>query len=62
MPEKTKPIQPLISAEMMERIVSSRRSISSEEALKAMAEHTGKPIRSARKAIYKDGQKVWVSC
>ena len=44
MSEKTKPIQPLISKEMMERIVSSRRSITSEEALEA-AREAGQPPR-----------------
>lgn len=62
MSRQTKPIQPLISREMMDKILSLRRSITSEEALEEMARHTGKPIRSARKAIYRKGQKVWVDC
>ena len=56
-----KPIRPLVSPEMMEKIVSSRRSISSEEALQEMARHLGKPLSPARKLVLKNGRKVWVS-
>lgn len=62
MSKETKPIQPLISAEMMERIVSSQRSITSEEALEEMVRHTGKPIRPARKSIHRNGRTIWLSC
>ena len=62
MSRQTRPIQPLISREMMKKIVSSQRSITSEEALEEMAKHTGKPIRSAKKATYRNGRKIWVDC
>jgi hypothetical protein len=61
MSQETKPIQPLISREMMEKIVSSRRSITSEKFYEEVANHTGKPTRSARKAVYRNGRKIWVS-
>ena len=56
-----KPIRPLVSPETMEKIVSSRRSISSEEALQEMARHLGKPLLPARKLVLKNGRKVWVA-
>lgn len=55
------PIGPLVSAEMMEKIVSSRRSISSEEFDRQVATHIGKPTRPARKLVFKNGRKVWVA-
>lgn len=56
-----KPIRPLVSPETMKKIVSSRRSISSEEALQEMARHVGKPLSPARKLVSKNGREVWVS-
>lgn len=58
-PEKK--IKPLVSKEMMEKIVSSRRSITSEEFYRQVETHLGKPTRSAKKVIYKNGRKFWVS-
>lgn len=45
----------------MEKIVSSRRSISSEEFDRQVEIHTGKPTRLARKLVLKNGRKVWVA-
>lgn len=56
-----KPIRPLVSLETMEKIVSSRRSISSEEALQEMSRHLGRPLLPARKLVLKNGRKVWIS-
>jgi hypothetical protein len=56
-----KPIRPLVSPETMEKIVSSRRSISSEEFDRQVETHTGKPTRPAKKPVYKNGRKVWVA-
>lgn len=55
-----KPIRPLVSPEMMEKIISSQRSISSEEFYEEVAKHTGKPIRKAKMLVHKNGRKVWV--
>ena len=61
MPPQPKPIRPLVSPETMEKIVSSRRSISSEEFDRQVENHTGKPTRPAKKSVYKNGRKVWVA-
>lgn len=61
MPPKPQPIRPLVSPETMEKIVSSRRSISSEDALQEMARHLGKPLSPAKKPVLRNGRKVWVS-
>lgn len=57
-----KKIKPLISPEKMEQILSSRRSITSEEAMKEMAIHTGRPIRPAYKKVFENGETLRVSC
>ena len=59
---KEVPVRPLISAERMERILSARRSISSEEAYRQMAEHLGRPLSPGRKKVSVNGQTVWVCC
>ncbi len=56
------PVRPLVSAEQMARILASRRSISSEEAYRQMAEHVGRPLSPGRKKTSVNGQTVWVCC
>jgi hypothetical protein len=55
------PIRPLISEARMREILSSRRSISSEEAYQEMEKHLGRPRSPGRKAVSFNGQTVWVS-
>ncbi|MCU0749223.1 MAG: hypothetical protein MUF13_06725 [Akkermansiaceae bacterium] len=56
------PVRPLISEERMKEILSSRRSISSEEAYQEMEKHLGRPRSPGRKPVSVNGQTVWVSC
>jgi hypothetical protein len=46
----------------MREILSSRRSISSEEFKKQVEAHLGRPHVPARKPVSFNGQTVWVSC
>jgi hypothetical protein len=55
-------IRPLISEERMQEILSSRRSISSEEFKKQVEAHLGRPLVPGRKPVSFNGQTVWVSC
>jgi hypothetical protein len=55
-------VRPLISEERMREILSSRRSISSEEFKKQVEAHLGRPHVPARKPVSFNGQTVWVSC
>jgi hypothetical protein len=55
-------VRPLISEERMQEILSSRRSISSEEAYREMEKHLGRPRSPGRRAVSFNGQTVWVSC
>lgn len=57
-----KKLPPLVSPEKMEQILSSRRSMTSEEAANARAIHTGRPIRPAYKKVFVDGEALRVSC
>ena len=56
-------IQPLISQEEMERILSSRRLPSPEVMHQKMAEHLGRsrPL-PGRKSVLRDGRVDWVCC
>ena len=56
------PVKPLLTVEQMERILSSRRSITSEEAYKQMAAHMGRPLSPGRKKTFVNGREVWVCC
>jgi hypothetical protein len=55
-------LRPLISEEQMGRILSSRRSVTSEEFLKQVENHLGRRLLPGRRKIFVDGQPVWVSC
>lgn len=46
----------------MQEILSSRRSISSEEFKKQVEAHLGRPLVPGRKPVSFNGQTVWVSC
>jgi hypothetical protein len=59
---KASPIRPLISEERMQEILSSRRSISSEEFKKQVEAHLGRPLLPGRRPVSMNGQTVWVSC
>lgn len=56
------PVKPLVSREQMERILSSRRSITSEEAHRQMAAHLGRPLLPGRKVRFVNGHKVLACC
>jgi hypothetical protein len=56
------PVRPLISEARMQEILSSRRSISSEEFKKQVEAHLGRPLLPGRKPVSFNGQTVWVSC
>lgn len=62
MNKQTPTIKLLISKEKMEAIVSSQRSITSEEFYRQVAIHTGKPTHHARKLVFVNGQRRWVAC
>jgi hypothetical protein len=60
-PSQTQPpVKPLLSPEQMERILSSRRSITSEEAYRQMEAHLGRPRSPGRKKAFVNGREVWV--
>lgn len=62
-PSQTQPpVKPLLSPEQMERILSSRRSITSEEVYRQIAEHLGRPNRPGRRKEIRNGKEVWVCC
>lgn len=56
------PVIPLLTKEQMERILSSRRSITSEEAYQQIATHLGRPRSPGRKKVSVNGREVWVCC
>ena len=55
-------ITPLLSKEKLERILSSRRLLTSEEAYREVEKHLGHRLSPARKPVLRDGRKTWVSC
>jgi hypothetical protein len=55
-------IRPLISEEQMRQILSSQRSITSEEFKKQVEAHLGRPLLPGRKQVSLNGQTVWVCC
>jgi hypothetical protein len=56
------PVKPLLSAERMERILSARRSITSEDFRRQVAEHLGRPPSPGRRKAFVNGREVWVCC
>lgn len=56
------PVKPLLTSEQMERILSSRRSITSEEAYRQMEAHLGRPRSPGRWKTFVNGREVWVCC
>lgn len=56
------PVIPLLTKEQMERILSSRRSVTSEEFDRQMVAFLGRPPLPARKKVCVNGQEIWVCC
>ncbi len=56
------PVKPLLSAERMERILSARRSLTSEEAYRQLEQHMGRPLSPGRRKAFVNGREVWVCC
>ena len=56
------PVKPLLTPEQMERILSSRRSITSEQAYREMEAHLGRPRSPGRRKTFVNGREVWVCC
>lgn len=56
------PVKPLLSPEQMDRVLSARRSLTSEEAYREMAAHLGRPLSPGRKKTFVNGRAVWVCC
>jgi len=56
------PVIPLLTPEQMERILSSRRSITSEEFYQQVEAHLGRPRSPGRKKTSVNGREVWVCC
>lgn len=56
------PVKPLLTQEQMERILSSRHSITSEEFDRQLVEFLGRPPSPARKKVCVNGQEIWVCC
>lgn len=61
-PQARLTIQPLLSKQQVETIVSTRRSLTSAEAYREMDAHLGKVHLPARKPVLRNGRTVWVSC
>jgi hypothetical protein len=61
-PTSQPPVKPLLTQEQMDRILSSRRSITSEEAYRQMEAHLGRPRSPGRKKTSVNGREVWVCC
>lgn len=56
------PVMPLLTPEQMERILSSRRSLTSEEFYQQVEAHLGRPRSPGRKKTFVHGREVWVCC
>ena len=54
------PVKPLLSREQMDRVLSARRSLTSEEAYREMAAHLGRPLSPGRRKTFVNGHVVWV--
>ncbi len=61
-PASQPPVKPLLTQEQMDRILSSRRSITSEEFRQQVAAHLGRPLSPGRKKTFVNGREVWVCC
>ena len=55
-------VKPLLSQEQVEGILSKRRSISSAEFRRQVANHLGRPQSPARKKAFVNGHAVWACC
>ncbi|MFN0077128.1 MAG: hypothetical protein ACKVY0_11695 [Prosthecobacter sp.] len=61
-PASPAPVKPLLTQEPMARILSSRRSITSEEFRRQVEAHLGRPLSPGRKKACVNGREVWVCC
>lgn len=61
-PASQPPVKPLLTQEQMDRILSSRRSITSEEAYRQMEAHMGRPLSPGRRKTFVNGREIWVCC
>jgi len=57
---ETTPVRPLLSSGEMERILSARRSITSEEAYQQIADHLGRPLLPGKRQTSENGRNVSV--
>lgn len=56
------PVRPFITVEKMERILSVRHSIFSEEAYRQIKAHPGRRLLPGRIKTSVDGRTVWACC
>ncbi|HEY9248645.1 MAG TPA: hypothetical protein VIO38_05920, partial [Rariglobus sp.] len=61
-PHPTTPVRPLLTEAQMQRILSSRRSITSAEAYRQIETHLGRRLSPGRRKTSVNGRTVWVSC
>jgi len=61
-PANPAPVKPLLSAEQMARILSARRSITSEDFRRQVESHLGRPLSPGRRKVFVNGREVWVCC
>lgn len=55
-------VKPLLTKEQLSRILSARRSITSEEFRQQVEKHLGHPLSPARRKALVNGHEVWVCC
>ncbi|WP_138087107.1 hypothetical protein [Phragmitibacter flavus] len=55
-------VKPLLTQEQMDKILPSRRSITSEEFRRQIELHLGRPLLPARKKVFLIGRETWVCC
>lgn len=60
--QQDQPVKPLLTPEQMERVLSSRHSVTAEEFRRQVVQHLGRPLQPARKKTFVNGQEVWVCC
>lgn len=56
------PVKPLLTQAQMDKILASRRQLSSEEVYRQMEAHMGRPRSPGRKKTFVNGREVWVCC
>jgi hypothetical protein len=56
------PVIPMITREQMDAILSSRHTLTSEEAYQEIERHTGRSRPPGRRKTSINGQTLWVCC